>query len=163
MQEQQVQQPQPLTKQQIAEYKEAFSLFDKDGDGIIDVSDLGMLVRSLNQNPTNSELQILQKEVESQENPGKIEFADFLTSLGKRNIEVNCEEEIRDAFMVLDNNKAIMETEALRQIIKKGEEGLSEDELDQIFDVLDPQVTGTFKIEDFIKMIIESMQNNEIK
>jgi calmodulin len=36
------------TKEQIAEYKEAFSLFDKDGDGIINLHDLGLLVRSLN-------------------------------------------------------------------------------------------------------------------
>ncbi len=44
------------TKEEIAEYKEAFSLFDKDGDGVIDIKYLGMLVRSLNRNPTEEEI-----------------------------------------------------------------------------------------------------------
>lgn len=37
-----------LTEEQIANFKEAFTLFDKDGDGVIKIIDLGLLVRSLN-------------------------------------------------------------------------------------------------------------------
>ena len=33
-----------LTEEQIANYKEAFSLFDKDGDSVIDTKYLGLLV-----------------------------------------------------------------------------------------------------------------------
>ena len=35
-----------LTKEQIAEFKEAFSLFDKDGDGTITAKDVGTVVHS---------------------------------------------------------------------------------------------------------------------
>ena len=45
-----------LSEEQIADFKEAFSLFDKDGDGIIKIAELALLIRSLNQNPTNSEI-----------------------------------------------------------------------------------------------------------
>merc|ERR1712032_88916 len=41
----------------IAEFKEAFSLFDKDGDGTITTKELGTVMRSLGQNPTEAELQ----------------------------------------------------------------------------------------------------------
>ncbi len=41
-----------LTDEQIAEFKEAFSLFDKDGDGTITTKELGTVMRSLGQNPT---------------------------------------------------------------------------------------------------------------
>ena len=36
-----------LTEEQIAEFKEAFSLFDKDGDGSITTKELGTVMRSL--------------------------------------------------------------------------------------------------------------------
>uniref|UniRef100_A0A3B3YEB5 EF-hand domain-containing protein n=1 Tax=Poecilia mexicana TaxID=48701 RepID=A0A3B3YEB5_9TELE len=38
-----------LTEEQIAEFKEAFSLFDKDGDGTITTKELGTVMRSLGQ------------------------------------------------------------------------------------------------------------------
>ncbi len=47
-----------LTEEQIAEFKEAFSLFDKDGDGCITTKELGTVMRSLGQNPTEAELQV---------------------------------------------------------------------------------------------------------
>ena len=34
-----------LTEDQIAEFKEAFSLFDKDGDGTITTKELGTVMR----------------------------------------------------------------------------------------------------------------------
>ena len=37
-----------LSEDQIANYKETFSLFDKDGDNKIAVSELGLLIRGLN-------------------------------------------------------------------------------------------------------------------
>ncbi|ORZ01536.1 hypothetical protein BCR43DRAFT_181949 [Syncephalastrum racemosum] len=46
-----------LTEEQIAEFKEAFSLFDKDNDGAITTKELGTVMRSLNLNPTEAELQ----------------------------------------------------------------------------------------------------------
>lgn len=47
------------------EFKEAFSLFDKDGDGTISCKELGTVMRSLGQNPTEAELQDMVNEVDS--------------------------------------------------------------------------------------------------
>ena len=54
-----------LTEEQIAEFKEAFSLFDKDGDGTITPKELGTVMRFLGQNPTEAELQDMINEVDA--------------------------------------------------------------------------------------------------
>lgn len=52
-----------------AEFKEAFKLFDKDGDGTITTKELGTVMRSLGQNPTEAELQDMVNEVDEDGNP----------------------------------------------------------------------------------------------
>ena len=47
------------------EFKEAFSLFDKDGDGTITTKELGTVMRSLGQNPTEAELRDMINEVDA--------------------------------------------------------------------------------------------------
>lgn len=49
----------------FSEFKEAFSLFDKDGDGTITTKELGTVMRSLGQNPTEAELQDMINEVDA--------------------------------------------------------------------------------------------------
>jgi calmodulin len=46
-----------LTEDQIAEYREAFQLFDKDGDESISAVELGTVLRSFGMNPNEAELQ----------------------------------------------------------------------------------------------------------
>ena len=46
----------PLCCLQISEFKEAFTLFDKDGSGAISIDALGQVMKSLGQNPSKTEL-----------------------------------------------------------------------------------------------------------
>ena len=53
-----------MSDEEVAEFREAFGLFDKNGDGTISSSELGTIMRSLGQNPTESELQDMINEVD---------------------------------------------------------------------------------------------------
>uniref|UniRef100_A0A8B9JRT2 EF-hand domain-containing protein n=3 Tax=Clupeocephala TaxID=186625 RepID=A0A8B9JRT2_ASTMX len=74
-----------LTEEQIAEFKEAFSLFDKDGDGTITTKELGTVMRSLGQNPTEAELQdMINEEVDEMireadiDGDGQVNYEEFV-------------------------------------------------------------------------------------
>ena len=45
-----------LSPEQIEELREAFQLFDNDGDGLITIKELGAVMRSLGRNPSDAEL-----------------------------------------------------------------------------------------------------------
>jgi len=57
-------------------------LFDKNGDGAIDVEELGQVMRSLNQEPTDEELKDMINDVDS-DNNGRIDFNEFLTIMSR--------------------------------------------------------------------------------
>jgi len=54
----------PLFVISCSEVKEAFELFDKDHSGFINSKELGMVMRSLGQNPTEQELMDMINEVD---------------------------------------------------------------------------------------------------
>ena len=68
--------------EQIAEFTEAFSLFDTNGDGTITIKELGTVMRSLGQNPTEAELQVMINEVDA-DTDGTIDFLEFLTMMAR--------------------------------------------------------------------------------
>ena len=90
-----------LTEEQIAQFKEAFSLFDKDGDGTITTKELGTVMRSLGQNPTEAELQDMINEVDADGN-GTIDFTEFLSLMASKMKHTDTEEELIEAFKVFD-------------------------------------------------------------
>lgn len=69
-----------LTEEQITEFKEAFSVFDKNGDGNISAKELGIVMRSLGQNPTEKELDKLINDADKDGN-GTIDFDEFLVMM----------------------------------------------------------------------------------
>lgn len=78
-----------LTDQQVKDFREAFSLFDKNGDGAISLKELGIVMRSLGQNPTEKELQALINEADDDAS-GTIDFSEFLTLMANKLKVTSC-------------------------------------------------------------------------
>ncbi|XP_012853889.1 PREDICTED: calmodulin-like protein 8 isoform X2 [Erythranthe guttata] len=89
-----------LNKEQIVEIQEAFTMFDKDGDGCITIEDLATMMRCLDQNPTQRELHDIMNEIDLNRN-GTIEFDEFLDHMSK-NIKESKDMSLREAFNVFD-------------------------------------------------------------
>uniref|UniRef100_A0A8I3WS89 Calmodulin 3 n=1 Tax=Callithrix jacchus TaxID=9483 RepID=A0A8I3WS89_CALJA len=114
------------------EFKEAFSLFDKDGDGTITTKELGTVMRSLGQNPTEAELQDMINEVDADGN-GTIDFPEFLTMMARKMKDTDSEEEIREAFRVFDKDgNGYISAAELRHVMTNLGEKLTDEEVDEM-------------------------------
>ncbi|XP_065408466.1 calmodulin-like protein 3 isoform X2 [Chrysemys picta bellii] len=142
-----------LTEEQIAEFKEAFSLFDKDGDGTITTSELGSIMRSLGQNPTEAELQDMIGELDP-DGSGTIDFPEFLSMMARKMRDTDSEEEIREAFRVFDEdgNGYITVTE-LRHVMTNLGEKLTDEEADEMIKEANADSDGRVNYEDFVRMM----------
>ncbi|KAF7327872.1 Calmodulin [Mycena kentingensis (nom. inval.)] len=112
----------------IVEYKEAFAIFDTDNDGTITTLELGTVMRSLGQKPTQEELQDMINEVDADGN-GTVDFLEFLTLMVKKFHETDSEDEMQQAFRVFDKDgSGTIDVDELRDVMQGLGEPLSKEE-----------------------------------
>ncbi|KAJ3699716.1 hypothetical protein LUZ61_003421 [Rhynchospora tenuis] len=147
-----------LTDDQIAEFKEAFSLFDKDGDGCITTKELGTVMRSLGQNPTEAELQDMINEVDADGN-GTIDFPEFLNLMARKMKDTDSEEELKEAFRVFDKDQnGFISAAELRHVMTNLGEKLTDEEVDEMIREADVDGDGQINYEEFVKVVRQSME-----
>ena len=71
-----------ISDEVLASYKEAFSVFDKDGSGTVSTSELGEMMSALGQNLSAEELDAIIKEVDA-DGSGEIDFDEFCACMQK--------------------------------------------------------------------------------
>ncbi|RWW24937.1 hypothetical protein GW17_00010745 [Ensete ventricosum] len=72
--------------------------------GCITLEELGTVIKSLGQNPSEEELQEMIREVDSDGN-GTIELAEFVSLMSRKVKETNVEEELKEAFKIFDKDQ----------------------------------------------------------
>ncbi|CAI8507972.1 unnamed protein product [Hanseniaspora opuntiae] len=119
-----------LTEEQIQEFKEAFTLFDKDNNGTISKQELSTVMRSLG-----------------------IEFSEFLTLMSRQLKQNDSEMELLEAFKVFDKNgDGYISSAELKHVLTSIGEKLSDAEVDEILkEVADGQ--GQINIEQFAEIL----------
>ncbi|KAB1212169.1 putative 3,4-dihydroxy-2-butanone kinase [Morella rubra] len=143
-----------LTEEQIAEFKEVFNLFDKDRDGFITKKELGTVLTSLGQNPTEAELQDMIKEVDADQN-GTIDFLEFLNLMTRKMKDTDSEEELKEAFKVFDKDeKGYISAAEIRRVMTNLGEKLTDEEVEEMIRVADVDGDGQVNYEDFVRMML---------
>ncbi|TVU04132.1 hypothetical protein EJB05_50296, partial [Eragrostis curvula] len=151
-----------LNPEQISEFREAFSFFDKDGDGCITVEELATVMGSLQgQRPSSEELGEMIRDADADGN-GTIEFAEFLSLMARKTAKdgadaADADEELREAFKVFDKdqNGYISATELRHVMINLGEK-LTDEEVEQMIREADLDGDGQVNYDEFVRMMMLS-------
>ena len=104
-------------------------------------------MRSLGQNPSESELQDMINEVDA-DNNGTIDFPEFLTMMARKMKDTDSEEEIREAFKVFDrDNNGYISAAELKHVMTNLGERLTEHEVDEMIREADYDGDGQINYE----------------
>ena len=146
-----------ITPEQQVEYREAFALFDKNGDGTITVTELGTVMRSLGNNPTETELQDMINEVDADGN-GTLEFDEFCQLMARQMIDSNQqEEELKQRFAMFDKDgNGTIDREELRDVMQQLGEKLSEEDIEEMIQDADQNGDGLIDYNEFVRYMTAS-------
>lgn len=110
--------PRELTEDEREELREAFKLFDHDGDGTMNKDELGTVMRSLGQEITHENLDLIFESVD-RDNSGTICFDEFILLMSRfMPPEGNTEDELKAAFAFFDKgNQGSFGYEEIEQAI----------------------------------------------
>ncbi|XP_011265206.1 calmodulin isoform X2 [Camponotus floridanus] len=152
----------PISKSQMKEFREAFRLFDKDGDGTITKEELGRVMRSLGQFARAEELSTMLQEIDI-DGDGNVSFEEFVEIVS--NIGANTaapsdqdqeEQELRDAFRVFDkHNRGYITASDLRAVLQCLGEDLSEEEIEDMIKEVDVDGDGRIDFYEFVHALGE--------
>lgn len=159
-----------VSKSQMKEFREAFRLFDKDGDGTITKEELGRFMRSLGQYARTEEIQQMLSEVDV-DGDGNVSFEEFVDiawsagNMGEsadgidgeidpaRTLEQE-ERELRDAFRVFDkHNRGYISASDLRAVLQCLGEDLSEEEIEDMIKEVDVDGDGRIDFYEFVNAL----------
>ncbi|KAA6389369.1 MAG: putative calmodulin 1b [Streblomastix strix] len=156
-----------LSEQEILELREAFSLFDRDGSGQIDESELKAVMNDcLGLKMTDKEVKDMISEIDRNKN-GQIDFDEFLVLMASNwTGALDSEQDILDAFAAFDTDgSGSISVEEFRMFFQKLNWNLSAEEINEMINDIDSNHDGAIDYKEFADMLFkgEYQQTYSIK
>ncbi|KAJ3301716.1 hypothetical protein HDV03_000482 [Kappamyces sp. JEL0829] len=147
-----------LSEQELADFKRAFACFDRDKDGTITTTELGTVLRSLGQNPTEAELQELIIQLDQDKN-GTVEFEELLAVITNNLVEVDEMQELKEIFAIMDKDKnGLIGYADLKAVVLNSGLEIPEAEVEKMIDEADRDGDKQLAFEDFCEIIVSHGQ-----
>ena len=147
-----------IDDEQLATFREAFIMFDKDGSGEISKVELRDLMKSLGQDPTEMELEEMMKEVD-EDGSGEIEYEEFVTLMARKMRGQDGKgEDWQEAFNVFDKDgDGYISVQELLAVMCNLGEDLTEQDVLEMFAELKPQDKGKIDFREFTNVMVNGI------
>ena len=140
-------------KNKVDQIREAFNVFDKDNDGFITLKELGTVMRSLGQNPTETELHDIIKQYDRDES-GTIDFIEFFDLMYKKMKETEMEQEILEIFEALDRDgNGVLSGQEIQSVMDLVGVHLTNDQVAELIKQADLDEDGCLNFSEFFRMM----------
>jgi centrin-1 len=135
------------------EIRDAFALFDLDGDGVVGRADLKRTLNSLGFEFSTAEIERLIAEVDPQ-GTGAISFAGFSELIHAKMAERETVDDARRAFDMIDDDRTgRISFRNLKRITRELGEALTDQELREMISEADTDNDGELSMEEFTALV----------
>ena len=149
-----------VSDDQMAEFRDAFTLFDRVGDGFIDGDQIEDMLRSMGLNPLGSDL----KQVRDDFKDKRVTFEDWLSVYMQfRSKPEPIREDFIEGFKCYDRDgTGTIDGASLRGLLCfRGDSRLGEAEADELLGPLEDTKKGMINYEELIRVVMSQPHKNE--
>eukprot|EP00914_Ancora_sagittata_P012201 GHVO01023544.1.p2 GENE.GHVO01023544.1~~GHVO01023544.1.p2 ORF type:complete len:172 (+),score=33.80 GHVO01023544.1:946-1461(+) len=137
-----------LTEDEVEEIREAFNLFDTDGSGTIDPSELKAAMQSLGFESKNPTIYQMISDLDRQ--GGAIDFEEFLDAITSKLGDKESRDGIQKIFNLFDDDKSGSITlKNLKRVARELGENMTDEELREMIDRADSTGKTEISFDDF--------------
>ncbi|KAG5181620.1 hypothetical protein JKP88DRAFT_257924 [Tribonema minus] len=148
-----------LTAEEVAEFREIFSLVDRDGGGTITKVELGDLMDTLGIEATAEEIELMVAEID-QDNNGEIDFQEFVAVMSRKVNASYTPEQVKGAFKVFEGSapSGYIKMESLvRALTTYGTEKLTEEQARELVSQLEPDHNGMVNYVEYVNIMMSAL------
>merc|ERR1712086_336661 len=144
-----------LEPEQKEIFEMAFSMFDRDGSGTVDVEEMRAVCKQVGIIPTDSELQLMIQELDTDQS-GDIDKEEFLACLESKQVDPESEDVIKFAFERFDTDGSGKLSHAeLEDVLTHMGEPLTAREIKQLISICDKNNDGEVDIQEFMAVVLD--------
>ena len=145
-----------LTDEQKAELREAFDLFDTDGSGAVDASELHTAMKALGFEPKKEEISKMVKDMDK-DGDATVDFEEFCVMLAEKMNQKDGKEEMLKGFALFDDdNTGRISFKNFKRVAKELGENLTDKELEEILAEADADGDGEINQEEFLAVMVKT-------
>merc|ERR1712216_338084 len=145
-----------LTEEQKQELREAFDLFDTDGSGAVDASELHTAMKALGFEPKKEEISKMVKDMDK-DGDATVDFEEFCLMLAEKMNQKDGKEEMLKGFALFDDdNTGRISFKNFKRVAKELGENLTDKELEEILAEADADGDGEISQKEFLDVMIKT-------